>query len=699
MPIFSVPTGLSTLQASKTYNAGWYRQTGDTNAQTVQRAIDRGVADNAVNPGSCLIIYVPLSLLPYDPSQVVHSTSIKMVREGGNQEAYDVVAYGGRQTNGDVTVAMQRAIEAAVANGGGTIDAMTPYGSSFIGLTADMFGNVLTYSRASLTFLWGPNEVRLSAKQGLRSHTHHVLHGTTFTSKNLDGTQSNGNGMFEFLGIVDTANLILVDGSGVVTKSTPTNPIWGMLEIGSPINIFGRFTTIGKDNTTINIGGGIDASTTSITVTSTTGFPANGYLRCEDEVITYTSVDATHFLGCVRGFGGSVAAAHANTTAIERCTYEPFFVESISGNALTLGNDEVMDMAASNMSACLGPIDISFDGVGVFDGNYTRGVNDSGNQMGIRIWHGRHLYIGKGLTFTNFDHGAVDFQGCQDFNVNGRYYYNTQPALALGTSIWLFGRNKRGTIDVDIEDSYRGIMVDDRSTVAQLRDGPSEFIDATVRSSRRVINAVIHGSGMKNCRFETGVVQGLTNGPAILWEDGASQWITNAAGDGNVAETACVEGTGTATAFSAASGYADKANVYINKGTLGIARSYTVTEGASSSSGLNIIRPSRAFQASFPGGGGAPTPDFKFGDVCIIQVTDAVAFTINAPLNPFNGGYLTIQILNSSGGAMGAITWNAIFKLAGAFTNPANGQRRSITFHRTGGAWREISRTAADQPN
>lgn len=45
---------------------------------------------------------------------------------------------------------------------------------------------------------------------------------------------------------------------------------------------------------------------------------------------------------------------------------------------------------------------------------------------------------------------------------------------------------------------------------------------------------------------------------------------------------------------------------------------------------------------------------------------------------------------------MGAITWNAVYKLAGAFTNPADTKRRTITFGYDGTNWVEQSRAAAD---
>lgn len=81
-----------------------------------------------------------------------------------------------------------------------------------------------------------------------------------------------------------------------------------------------------------------------------------------------------------------------------------------------------------------------------------------------------------------------------------------------------------------------------------------------------------------------------------------------------------------------------------------------------------------------------------------VTITDAVAHTYNAPLNPVTGEFLTFTIRNTSGGAAGAATWNAGFKMA-AWTQPANGFSRSITFRYNGTNWVEISRTPADVPN
>jgi hypothetical protein len=56
--------------------------------------------------------------------------------------------------------------------------------------------------------------------------------------------------------------------------------------------------------------GGINNSTATIVVDSTTGFAATGTLLIDSELITYTGKTATDFTGCVRGVEGTTAAAH-----------------------------------------------------------------------------------------------------------------------------------------------------------------------------------------------------------------------------------------------------------------------------------------------------------------------------------------------------------------------------------------------------
>jgi hypothetical protein len=92
------------------------------------------------------------------------------------------------------------------------------------------------------------------------------------------------------------------------------------------------------------------------------------------------------------------------------------------------------------------------------------------------------------------------------------------------------------------------------------------------------------------------------------------------------------------------------------------------------------------------------TPDASLGGFQTIVVNTAVAFTINAPTNGITGQYLAISMANTSGGVLGAATWNAAYKMS-AWTNPATGFNRTITFRYNGTNWVEVSRTPADVPN
>lgn len=82
-----------------------------------------------------------------------------------------------------------------------------------------------------------------------------------------------------------------------------------------------------------------------------------------------------------------------------------------------------------------------------------------------------------------------------------------------------------------------------------------------------------------------------------------------------------------------------------------------------------------------------------FGDYFTLAA--AAGRTIGAPAYPWSGQVLTFDVLNSSGGAM-VTTWNATYKLAGAWVDPANTKRRKIQFTYDGTNYIEDFRTAAD---
>ncbi len=92
------------------------------------------------------------------------------------------------------------------------------------------------------------------------------------------------------------------------------------------------------------------------------------------------------------------------------------------------------------------------------------------------------------------------------------------------------------------------------------------------------------------------------------------------------------------------------------------------------------------------------TVDCDAGSLFVITANNGTAFDINAPSNPATNARIMFTIRNTHSGALGTITWNAVFKMA-TWTSPANGFSRSIEFIYNGTNWVEATRTTADVPN
>lgn len=90
--------------------------------------------------------------------------------------------------------------------------------------------------------------------------------------------------------------------------------------------------------------------------------------------------------------------------------------------------------------------------------------------------------------------------------------------------------------------------------------------------------------------------------------------------------------------------------------------------------------------------------DVSLGGSLTLVVTNTSAFTINAPTGTSTGQTVSYTIKNASGGVMGAITWNTVFKMS-AWTNPANNFNRTITFKFDGANWFEVNKTTVDVSN
>jgi hypothetical protein len=81
-----------------------------------------------------------------------------------------------------------------------------------------------------------------------------------------------------------------------------------------------------------------------------------------------------------------------------------------------------------------------------------------------------------------------------------------------------------------------------------------------------------------------------------------------------------------------------------------------------------------------------------------ITATSNADFVISAPANPVADKTITITIRNASGGALGKVLWNTIFKMS-PWGNPADGHNRSIIFRFDDAHWVQIAQTGVDVPN
>jgi hypothetical protein len=101
----------------------------------------------------------------------------------------------------------------------------------------------------------------------------------------------------------------------------------------------------------------------------------------------------------------------------------------------------------------------------------------------------------------------------------------------------------------------------------------------------------------------------------------------------------------------------------------------------------------------------APIIDASLGNFFVMTITNGTALVVGAPTNPPSaagtvGQLIWFTVKNASGGAHGALTWNAVFKTqATAFSAVATGFSRTVAFRWDGTNWVEVVRTAADVAN
>ena len=149
--------------------------------------------------------------------------------------------------------------------------------------------------------------------------------------------------------------------------------------------------------TAINDGSGIDASVTTITVDSTIGFPANGKIKIDSEIISYTAKTPTTFTSCTRGADSTSAASHSDDAAIVTATkpasvttFDPSCGMGFYGRMFVGGVTEVKDVV--HYSVLLDADDFTGTGSGLIDLKKVWGTDEIVN---IAPFFGKLVIFGK----------------------------------------------------------------------------------------------------------------------------------------------------------------------------------------------------------------------------------------------------------------------------------------------------------------
>lgn len=115
----------------------------------------------------------------------------------------------------------------------------------------------------------------------------------------------------------DTAQYTPPEGHGMVDiPGDGAYPgLWSMCGIGWSY-IDGQFVEPKNPNATTTLTADVSASDTTLPVVSTDTFFPSGYLKINDEWVTYSGVDGTQFTGVVRGVNGTTASDHFSGTDV-----------------------------------------------------------------------------------------------------------------------------------------------------------------------------------------------------------------------------------------------------------------------------------------------------------------------------------------------------------------------------------------------
>ena len=161
---------------------------------------------------------------------------------------------------------------------------------------------------------------------------HNMVAGDLFTFTSVTPPTGAGytSGNFEDQTFEVTSTTINTFTVTMAANATANNTADGACTINRYIKIgpvgqtygygFGTGGYGGASGLTTTLNGAINNIVTTITLTSTAGFPTTGVVKIDNELISYTGISSNDLTGCTRGVNGTSAASHLDTAGVEAFT-------------------------------------------------------------------------------------------------------------------------------------------------------------------------------------------------------------------------------------------------------------------------------------------------------------------------------------------------------------------------------------------
>ena len=105
------------------------------------------------------------------------------------------------------------------------------------------------------------------------------------------------------------------DGAATINRYVKVGPIGQAQGYGWGTDLWG-----GESSLETPLNGAINNSVTTITLTSTTGFPTSGSVQIDSEIISYTGISSNDLTGCTRGSQSTTPASHSDGAAVVALT-------------------------------------------------------------------------------------------------------------------------------------------------------------------------------------------------------------------------------------------------------------------------------------------------------------------------------------------------------------------------------------------